>query len=397
MTAVNLFIIFLAVLGIYAILMSRIADQMTPSQQGRHLVWFTLGMVVVLAIFIPSPDLLGPDYRFTVSMGQLLFAVDLGPLLLFQGIPGQMLRPLLKWDKLGRFLTSAVLVGFVCSVIMVGWHVPALFETASRNFPIWILKELMLLVSGLLLWWPVDGPLREWRSAYPIQLLYLFLIRVPMVILGAFFTFANILIYTSRSFALEICAPSSISDQQAGGLVMGVVSGFIGLAALTIVFFNWLKESNQADLKRNILKKEGSSGGFSKNIFVVALFFVMILTGIRLLNPDHNSSDIPLTSDPAAGEVLFNQGTIDSAPGCVLCHTIQPNQVKFGPSLADIARTAETRVKGQTAEQYLRSSILDPNAYIPEGFNPNQMYQKYKDVLSDKQVNDLIAYLLSLN
>jgi cytochrome c oxidase assembly factor CtaG len=131
---------------------------------------------------------------------------------------------------------------------MMSWHTPLLFEAASRDLPTWILKEVMLLISGLLLWWPVAGPLSGWRSSYPIQLIYLFTLKVPMVILGSFFTFANSLIYTSRSFALEICAPSSISDQQVGGLVMALVGTLIGFTALTTVFFNWFREANRAEV-----------------------------------------------------------------------------------------------------------------------------------------------------
>ena len=248
MTFLTLFVILLVVLGIYSIAMSRIADQLTPNQQRWHLARFTLGLLAALAIFIPSPDLFGPDYRFTVSMGQFLLAVDLGPLLLFQGIPKLMLQPLLQWDKLGHSLSRPLLVGIVSSTILVSWHVPGLFEAASRSLPIWILKELLLLVAGLILWWPVTGPLPGWRSSYPLQLVYLFIIRIPMVIVGTFFTFANNLIYTARSFSLEICAPSSISDQQLGGLVMSFVGGLIGFTALSIVFFIWFRESNAVEL-----------------------------------------------------------------------------------------------------------------------------------------------------
>ncbi len=244
----SLFIILLAGLGIYSFAMSGVAGQLSPAQQRRYLARFTLGLLAALAIFIPSPDLFGPEYRFTVSMGQLLLAVDLGPLLLFLGIPTLMARPLMRWHKLGRFLSTTLLVGLASSAILVAWHVPVLFEAASRSLPVWILKELLLLVAGLLLWWPVAGPLPEWRAAYPVQLFYLFIIRVPMVIVGSFFIFANSLIYTSRSFALEICAPSSIPDQQFGGLVMSVVSGLIGFAALTIIFFIWSKRSTAAEL-----------------------------------------------------------------------------------------------------------------------------------------------------
>jgi cytochrome c2 len=101
--------------------------------------------------------------------------------------------------------------------------------------------------------------------------------------------------------------------------------------------------------------------------------------------------------DPAAGEELFHQTTIDSAPGCTTCHSTQPDKIIVGPSLAGIADRAGARVSGQTAEDYLHNSILDPNQYVVDGFSPSLMYQNYKDVLTDEQINDLIAYLSTLN
>ena len=53
-------------------------------------------------------------------------------------------------------------------------------------------------------------------------------------------------------------------------------------------------------------------------------------------------------------------------------------------------------MQGQTAEQYLRTSNLDPKAYIVPGFAANGMYQDFAKVLTDRQLNDLVAYLLTL-
>jgi len=100
--------------------------------------------------------------------------------------------------------------------------------------------------------------------------------------------------------------------------------------------------------------------------------------------------------DAAAGEALFKQATIGAAPGCSTCHSTEPNQAGVGPSLAGVASRAGQRVPGQTAEQYLRNSILTPNAYVVQGFSANVMYQDFSKVLSDQQVNDLVAYLLTL-
>lgn len=100
--------------------------------------------------------------------------------------------------------------------------------------------------------------------------------------------------------------------------------------------------------------------------------------------------------DAAAGEALFKQPTINSAPGCPVCHSTEPNQAGVGPSLAGVASRAGQRVAGQSAEDYLRQSILNPNAYIVRGYAPNGMYQDFGKVLTDKQVNDLVAYLMTL-
>jgi cytochrome c oxidase assembly factor CtaG len=246
----SLVIIFLAILGIYSIAMSRSADQVAPSRQWGHLTSFTLGLLATLAIFVPSPDIFGPNYRFTVNMGQLLLAVDVAPPLLFLGIPVVMVKPLLRWDRLGRRLSAPHLAGLVSTALLLSWFIPFLFESASSNLPIWLLKQMVFLVAGLLLWLPVAGPLLAWRLIHPVQIIYLFVVRVPMILLGIILSFSNKLLYTSRSFAAELCAPSSLSDQQIGGLVMWVIGGLIITIACSVVVFQWFEapdvpESNE--------------------------------------------------------------------------------------------------------------------------------------------------------
>lgn len=45
----------------------------------------------------------------------------------------------------------------------------------------------------------------------------------------------------------------------------------------------------------------------------------------------------------------------------------------------------------------MRNSILDPNLYVVDRFSSGLMYQNYRDVLTDEQINDLIAYLSTLD
>ena len=51
---------------------------------------------------------------------------------------------------------------------------------------------------------------------------------------------------------------------------------------------------------------------------------------------------------------------------------------------------------GLSAQEYLRQSILDPNAYTLDGFAANIMPMVWSDELTEEQVDDLIAFLLTL-
>ncbi len=52
-------------------------------------------------------------------------------------------------------------------------------------------------------------------------------------------------------------------------------------------------------------------------------------------------------------------------------------------------------MQGETAEQYIHTSIVDPNAHVVEGFTQGVM-PSYKTAVNDTQLNDLVAYLLTL-
>jgi len=104
--------------------------------------------------------------------------------------------------------------------------------------------------------------------------------------------------------------------------------------------------------------------------------------------------------DPLAGRQLFD-GEIAladrAALPCKECHSIEPGgDASLGPNLSNIGVRAATTVPGQTAEDYLRTSIVDPDAHLAGGFQDGLMYRGYKRALTTKQINDLVAYMLTL-
>lgn len=99
---------------------------------------------------------------------------------------------------------------------------------------------------------------------------------------------------------------------------------------------------------------------------------------------------------PDKGKALFEQEDIREAPGCITCHSTTPGDDVYGPSLAGVAARAASRLPDTSAEEYLRQSILNPDAYVVDGFPSGEMYPDYTQTLSKAEINNLLAYLAQL-
>ena len=92
--------------------------------------------------------------------------------------------------------------------------------------------------------------------------------------------------------------------------------------------------------------------------------------------------------DAGNGESLY------TANGCSGCHSTGTDKI-IGPGLAGVLQRAATRVEGMSAEAYIEQSIRDPGAFVVSDFS-NVMPTTF-DSLPDSDIQDLIAYLSTLN
>ena len=119
-----------------------------------------------------------------------------------------------------------------------------------------------------------------------------------------------------------------------------------------------------------------------------------ILIGILLIMLTACSGGAPAEPTPTPnplvqlGQQVFNTR-------CATCHALVPETVIIGPSLYGIATRAETRVEGQSAEEYITMSVLRPGDYVVEGFN-NVMITNLAKELTSEELNGLVAFLLTL-
>jgi cytochrome c len=104
--------------------------------------------------------------------------------------------------------------------------------------------------------------------------------------------------------------------------------------------------------------------------------------------------------DAARGEQLFsgkNPMGGSNTPACVECHAVKPGEtIPIGNNLSNIGNRAATRKPGTPAEEYLRTSILNPDSYLVPNYQEGIMFRGYKQGLTPQQINDLIAYMLTL-
>ena len=104
--------------------------------------------------------------------------------------------------------------------------------------------------------------------------------------------------------------------------------------------------------------------------------------------PDATSEDNFEGSD---GERVFNTA---SPITCTTCHSLD-GTVGLGPSLQGIAEQAETRIAGMSAEEYIRQSIIDTNAYVVDGFPESLMPVNFSETLTSEELEAVIEYLLT--
>lgn len=84
--------------------------------------------------------------------------------------------------------------------------------------------------------------------------------------------------------------------------------------------------------------------------------------------------------------------------GCLACHTIDGTP-KVGPTWLGLFGSQVQLADGTTVaadENYLRTSIMDPNAQVVYGFQPAIMPQNFSQLLSETQINQIIAFIESL-
>ena|SRR6202035_667992 len=191
-----------------------------------------IGGLLSLWIAVASPLADMDHHLLTAHMVQhLLLMTVAAPLIVLgasdrlKGFGGTLIHPLFCW-----------LAG---TAVVIGWHVPTLFELGMRSKGWHEFEQATFLAAGLLFWWPVVQPSLARMPRWSVPL-YLFLATLPCDALSAFLTFCGRVVYPHYLSAPRAFDLSPLADQELAGALMWVWVTFAYLAPAAVITIQML-------------------------------------------------------------------------------------------------------------------------------------------------------------
>ncbi|MFN2636464.1 MAG: cytochrome c oxidase assembly protein [Gemmatimonadaceae bacterium] len=233
------------VVGIAALAALYLWAEKALHQQARFAErsFFFFGLLVMFGSLNGPIHDLSDDYLFSAHMVQHLLLTLAVPPLLLAGVPGWMLRRPLSIGIVApaaRFSTRAPIAFVTFNIVIAAWHLPVFYNAAMANHGLHIVEHLMFMAAAVLMWWPLLSQLPEFpRLAYPGQMLYSFLMSIPMSIVAIYIAMSDHILYPAYAAAPRVLAISPLEDQLLGALIMWIPGGLIFYVIMTVVFFKW--------------------------------------------------------------------------------------------------------------------------------------------------------------
>jgi cytochrome c oxidase assembly factor CtaG len=204
---------------------------------GWKVVLFAVSLVLIVAALNSPLETIAVHYLLLGHLVQNALIADWAPPLLILGLTDGMRRAV---ERAGGTIFEAVTRPAVALPLwLVAWygtHLPSIYDGALRN-PAWLnVEHGVLILAGLLFWWPVLAGGERALSAGG-ALGYLAAAFVTAVFLGLALTFDGNVIYTYYVDKPRLLGMSPQEDQNVAGAVMNGEQSVVFIAAIAYVFF----------------------------------------------------------------------------------------------------------------------------------------------------------------
>lgn len=196
------------------------AGQIMPKRQKR--IFILMITLLWLASDWPMHDI-AEEYLYSVHMVQHLILTYIVPPLALLATPEWLFRLLIgngKVYKVVHAITRPVVGVIVYNLTLLLTHTPQLVNRSADGGPIHYSLHVLVVVTSLMFWTPVCGPIREWRMSDGAKMIYLFGTSLIPTIPAGWLTFAEGSVYNHYDTSVRVGGISVLSDQQAAGGIM---------------------------------------------------------------------------------------------------------------------------------------------------------------------------------
>lgn len=219
----------------------------TPGYRRARGVFWLLGVVTIWVGLETPIDVLSDFYLQSVHMAQHVLIGIIAPPLLLLGLTPAMAGWLARSVPGLRWATEPVQAQVIFGIVMLGWHLPVLYDLTLANESIHVFEHLTFMAGGFLYFWPVVGATAaqsRWKLGEFGRIVYLIVGTFPQDTVGLILTFARHPFY---EFYVQVprVAPSldPLSDQVLAGIVLMGAGKISYLVAMLKIFFQWLARS----------------------------------------------------------------------------------------------------------------------------------------------------------
>jgi putative membrane protein len=221
-----------------------------PDAERKHTLYFFAGLFVMWLALETPLDTLSDHYLDSVHMLQHVLLAFVAPPLMLLGLSRGMVGRIVLIPGL-RALMEPVPAQVIAAVIMIAWHVPALYDATLRNEGLHVFEHLMFIASGVFLYWPMldaTSSYARWRMSPGARLVYMLLATLPQDGVALALIFSRVPFYEFYTHVPRLIAGfTPLIDQTVAGAVL-MIFGKVTLAiAALVVFFRWFGTEQAED------------------------------------------------------------------------------------------------------------------------------------------------------
>jgi putative membrane protein len=236
-------------LALMAVVYASAATALKRQPSTKQIAAYTVALLMLIGALSGPIDWLARNRLFSAYIFQQMLLIFVVPPLILLGLPDWMVRPVMMnrmVERVARFFTRP-LVGFLTfAAVFTLIHYPPVCDRVCHVTQLYGWIRVVLLTAGMMLWWPLLSPLPEYpRMSYPMQIMYLFLLMIPMTAVAAPITLAESVLYMFYVSGPHPLGFTPMADQVLGGLIMWIGQGIYIMFVFTAIFARWSRTEDQ--------------------------------------------------------------------------------------------------------------------------------------------------------